>query len=73
MASGPIAYWTYGVGGLFVFMSAIYLGRGCSKAMSSGEHANYICGDLEEELFFTFYRLSVSAYSMLMTAATVVD
>jgi len=73
MASGPIAYWTYGAGIFFMLMNAMNLHLGCSTAMSSWGWGKYTCDDLEEAMMFNQFTGNMMVILMLMMAATVVD
>jgi len=73
MASGPIAYWAYGVGGLFVLLNARNLYLGCSNTVAAWAGFEYTCDAIEEQSMFISSMLSVAAFSMLIMAATVVD
>jgi len=73
MASGPIAYWTYGAGILLMLMNAMNLHLGCSTAMSSWGWGKYTCDDLEEGFMFNQSTYNMAVLLMLMVAATVVD
>jgi len=72
MASGPSAYWTYGIGGHFVLIHAMHLHLGCSTAMLSWGWGKYTC-DVLEDMLLNQSMANISALLMLMMAATVVD
>jgi len=73
MASGPIAYWTYGIGALFLLLNAMNMYIGCSKALSSWGWGTYTCDTFENAMMFNMAVLNMAALVMLMMAATVVD
>jgi hypothetical protein len=73
MASGPIATWTYVIGGLLILMNAMNIYTSCSEAMVNWGFGKYTCDELESGLLFNQSLLNIASVLTLIIAATAVS